>query len=880
MTTCCRSSDIKSSVYNQTGEGYFQQLSAYNHMSAHLRRILLAKSRVDSRNPNYIQRQRCKYLLNEKLSHKSISQEFIDKLAYDTQHHPMEILRMGYNFEENSDKYNRSQDHSKKYTTCNVSYIECPGSQIHSATIRQLENERSRSMSRTRLHGLGPTFHSARPGSQKKNQRKNTWRSRDEVDIDGISSRPGASISVNSSIRSSPRSNKSKNDNDPNCLNYASSFESSSETSRRGSPVPKVLAPSPNPNESDFIGAQRQRNSEDCSIKYNKNEEEAKYSKFLYDITQEIVQNGLYTDEELRNVFKKHMKKNLHILNKSKMIYELYQLKLSLNIVDQEDEEEEETIEQFIRTQKFSRNSSIKPPTPPKVLDENKLMDKLMNPDELREAYSKSPASGRNTVVLVDANPELVITERDILATLMEMNIEPKKAQTVYKRLQKRSRDLNNIQLVHPENEPIASTSGGRKTIQEREKNPSINRGIQYHEYSPMNINKDSAMEKEELLSINQDCPSTVTLKFSYREKCSNIRQDNGNIAEGKNTKSCQYETRSQHCIDASKTPLSIKAKTSNEKKFIEAKNKMKTSKELIDNQFACNTRGTFKRKTSSLSQLEGLQPDGMRTERMKKNIELEIKSSDRAQESKIKEHSTFYNHDNKNNKIEAPTALSIKRKPIEDKLHKFSSETKNNTGNSTNKIDSTTSTEFISNSPDTINSVHEYTTDYSDSSIIESLDDENESVNEKKTLRHMKKSNVDSNMEQINNRVQCITHGIINENTEEENQSKHNHGNKTIIEFPLCKNFISTEVQTDDTHKFARNDSKFCMCNQFNSDNNLTTDTSSLNNDYNNEIINKQRINNCSNTKPCVDSNSTLRPDEIILCDSCKNFITCIQKK
>lgn len=78
----------------------------------------------------------------------------------------------------------------------------------------------------------------------------------------------------------------------------------------------------------------------------------------------------------------------------------------------------------------------------------------------------------------------------------------------------------------------------------------------------------------------------------------------------------------------------------------------MKTSKELIDNQFACNTRGTYKRKTSSLSQLEGLQSDGMRTERMKKNIELEIKSFDRAQESKIKEHSTFYNHDNKNIKI------------------------------------------------------------------------------------------------------------------------------------------------------------------------------------------------------------------------------------
>lgn len=84
--------------------------------------------------------------------------------------------------------------------------------------------------------------------------------------------------------------------------------------------MPKVLAPSPNPNENYFIGGQRQRNTEDCSIKYNKNEEEAKYSKFLYDITQEIVQNGLYTDEELQNVFKKHMKKNLHILNKVKTI--------------------------------------------------------------------------------------------------------------------------------------------------------------------------------------------------------------------------------------------------------------------------------------------------------------------------------------------------------------------------------------------------------------------------------------------------------------------------------------------------------------------------------------------------------------------------------
>lgn len=44
-------------------------------------------------------------------------------------------------------------------------------------------------------------------------------------------------------------------------------------------------------------------------------EEEKKYVKFIYDITKEIIQKGLYTDKELQNVFKKHIERYKGVLN-------------------------------------------------------------------------------------------------------------------------------------------------------------------------------------------------------------------------------------------------------------------------------------------------------------------------------------------------------------------------------------------------------------------------------------------------------------------------------------------------------------------------------------------------------------------------------------
>lgn len=79
-------------AYNQTGQNYFEQLAAYNSMSQHLRRILLAKSVVDTRNKNYMCRKnkRSKPADDRRIySFPETTDDIIDRLAYDTQHHPM-----------------------------------------------------------------------------------------------------------------------------------------------------------------------------------------------------------------------------------------------------------------------------------------------------------------------------------------------------------------------------------------------------------------------------------------------------------------------------------------------------------------------------------------------------------------------------------------------------------------------------------------------------------------------------------------------------------------------------------------------------------------------------------------------------------------------
>lgn len=48
---------------------------------------------------------------------------------------------------------------------------------------------------------------------------------------------------------------------------------------------------------------------------FSSQKEEKKYVKFVYDITKEIMQRGLYTDKELQDVFEKHVNQYKGILN-------------------------------------------------------------------------------------------------------------------------------------------------------------------------------------------------------------------------------------------------------------------------------------------------------------------------------------------------------------------------------------------------------------------------------------------------------------------------------------------------------------------------------------------------------------------------------------
>lgn len=59
-------------------------------MRCHIRKVLLAKSVVDSRNNRYINEKKKQSKLQ--LSKKCSLDNFIDRLAYDTKHHPMVCL--------------------------------------------------------------------------------------------------------------------------------------------------------------------------------------------------------------------------------------------------------------------------------------------------------------------------------------------------------------------------------------------------------------------------------------------------------------------------------------------------------------------------------------------------------------------------------------------------------------------------------------------------------------------------------------------------------------------------------------------------------------------------------------------------------------------
>lgn len=139
-----------------------------------------------------------------------------------------------------------------------------------------------------------------------------------------------------------------------------------------------------------------------------------------------------------------------HFLIQNKMLYEIYQLKISLNILEDSDTDEE--LEDLVYAQKLLTVSEIRPPTPPKVLDENKVIEKLKSYQKMMNNENKPSNHTGKSVTLVDANPDLLITERDVLISLMEVGISPKQAQHICKTLLHKSRDTALVETVRYSN--------------------------------------------------------------------------------------------------------------------------------------------------------------------------------------------------------------------------------------------------------------------------------------------------------------------------------------------------------------------------------------------------------------------------------------------
>lgn len=118
------------------------------------------------------------------------------------------------------------------------------------------------------------------------------------------------------------------------------------------------------------------------------------------------------------------------------MLYEIYQLKLALNISDNS---EEEDINNVAYAQQLLNISKVRSPTPPKVLNEDRVTEKLMWYQKLDKV--KNNSVGKKSVLLVDANPELRVTERDVLTSLIEADIDPEQARKIYKNLFFKSKD-------------------------------------------------------------------------------------------------------------------------------------------------------------------------------------------------------------------------------------------------------------------------------------------------------------------------------------------------------------------------------------------------------------------------------------------------------
>ncbi|KAJ8673533.1 hypothetical protein QAD02_004795 [Eretmocerus hayati] len=461
MTRCTRDDvnliKLKSSVYNQTGENYHQQLNIHRSMCAHVRRIFSAKSVVDTRNPRYsrMMQRRCRPLsCRRKLLEPGLNNVIIDRLAYDTEHHPSQILKAQCRSKSNSKERSCSRDKQRaanSTTGCPCAHQSVPRDRPSTAKStpkhqKRCEIDLSSCMGQTRRRDFvdidEPQMYDQKRASS---PCPSTRSRRCKFEAKRQQQRQQPCSSADYDRRLSHNDDYDEDEDgenvgyadEGNCCNDGKEASrsrpaSNSQRRRQGSASKK----SPRSCREEALMRKAAERGDD----------EARYAKFVFDITQEIVQNGLYNDEQLRQVFDEHVEKNSACLSRRRMLYEIYQLKISLNMESDSCEDDDD----MIFAENFVEHRVPKPPTPPKVLNDNKVMEKLESFRLMQDCSDRNGLSSPccKNVVFVDANPEFLVTERDVLCTLMDNDVHPQQIQRIYKNLFQRSKDMTLCEAV------------------------------------------------------------------------------------------------------------------------------------------------------------------------------------------------------------------------------------------------------------------------------------------------------------------------------------------------------------------------------------------------------------------------------------------------
>ncbi|KAI4501516.1 hypothetical protein M0802_003393 [Mischocyttarus mexicanus] len=436
--------NLKSSVYNLAGENYFEQLSAYNSMRFHIRRVLLAKSVVDARNKKYISNK--KKELKTQLPRKFSLDNFIDQLAFDTKHHPMDMLRM------NLSKYSshRSEEDNCETYLYNINNIDY--SQLAMQAADTESNDKNNYQNRTMLKSkkIVSDMSKSRPKTVGKKHNK------------GLNSKKRI-------IQRAFFKRKCRCDEEPIYVTCGKPFESLTNPyhSNSGSSYSSSSII-----QEDHASSSLSSPVQIYTHKYAEIEakEDARYVKFSYEITKDIIKCGIYTDKELNEIFKKHLQRYRTTLDLNKMLKEIYRLKTFLNVSEESDVSDDDT--EFLNTSQIQLHE-VRPPTPPKILDENKVIGKLLSYQKLMETQCNKESRSKKSVVLIDANPELLITERDILTSLLEVGIDPKQAENICKSLHHKSMETVLDNMAELKINIISDESGTENQILENENKSS-----------------------------------------------------------------------------------------------------------------------------------------------------------------------------------------------------------------------------------------------------------------------------------------------------------------------------------------------------------------------------------------------------------------------